>query len=83
MSVFSENLKKLRKSKKMTLEELANDINKKRNTRFHKGTLSKWESGTDPTMESVINLAEYFGVSLNELIGVNVNNSTFAHRKKP
>lgn len=75
MSVFSDNLKKLRKTKKMTLEELANDINKKRNTRLHKGTLSKWESGTDPTMESVINLAEYFGVSINELIGVNVNNS--------
>lgn len=70
MSKFGENLKRFRKAKRMTLDELAEDINKKYGTKMAKGTISRWEHGTDTTVETINILADYFNVSLNEMMGI-------------
>lgn len=70
MSKFSENLKMFRKARRMTLEELAEDINRKYGTKMAKGTISRWENGMDTNMETVSILADYFGVTLNEMLGI-------------
>ncbi|RDW17013.1 hypothetical protein CWR48_15525 [Oceanobacillus arenosus] len=73
MGDFSSNLKRLRKSKNMSLEELAKDINLKYDTKFSKGMLSKYENGKTATNVSANVLASYFEVSLDDLLGLNVN----------
>lgn len=67
---FAENVHKLRKSRNLTLEELAEGINRHCGTKYSKGTVSRWESGTDPTMDSVRNVAAFFGVSLDDILGL-------------
>ena len=62
--MLSENLKVLRKQKGFSQEELAVRINVVRQT------VSKWEKGLSvPDADSVVKLAEIFGVSVNELLG--------------
>lgn len=73
MSDFATNLKKLRISRNMNLEELAEAINQRFETKYSKGTVSRWESGTDPTMESVRNLSKYFGVTIESILGFNLD----------
>lgn len=70
MSKFGENLKRFRKAKRMTLDELAEDINRQYGTKMAKGTISRWENGTDTTVETINILANYFNVSLNEMMGI-------------
>lgn len=70
MSDFANNIRKLRLSKKLTLEQLADNINQKFDTKYSKGTVSRWESGTEPTMDSVRNIATYFGVTIADLLGI-------------
>jgi len=72
MSNFSKNLRRLRDSKNLTLEGLANEVNEKYGTKFSKGMISKWENGRDATNESAGYLARYFGVSLNEILGIDI-----------
>ncbi|MGY0692934.1 helix-turn-helix domain-containing protein [Virgibacillus sp. FSP13] len=73
MSEFSKNLKRLRVSKKLTLQELADDINKKLGTKISKGMISKWENGKEATNASASALATYFGVDLDEILGLNIS----------
>lgn len=73
MSKFSDNLKKYRKSKRMTLEELAEDINHKYGTKMAKGTISRWENGTETTSETIAVLADYFGVTMDEMLGIHLD----------
>lgn len=73
MSKFGENLKRLRKSKNLTMEDLVKDLNKKFGTKFSKGMISKWENGKDATNTSASILAAYFGISLDEILGININ----------
>ena len=62
--MLSENLKVLRKQKGFSQEELAVRVNVVRQT------VSKWEKGLSvPDADTVIKLAEVFGVSANELLG--------------
>lgn len=64
MSIFSERLKELRKKRGYTQSELADILNIKR------ATIAKWETGmTEPRIESLIKLADFFGVSLDWLFG--------------
>lgn len=70
MNKFPANLKLYRKSKRMTLEELAEDINHRYGTKLAKGTISRWENGTDTNMETISMLADYFGLSLNAMLGI-------------
>ncbi len=64
MQIFSNRLIALRKEKRMTQEELAGVINKKRST------VSGYETeGKEPDIETICFLAKYFGVSTDYLLG--------------
>lgn len=73
MSGFASNLKRLRKGANYTLEQLADALNSKYGTAYSKGTISKWENGTDPSMDSIRNISTFFGVTLDKLLGINVD----------
>ena len=61
---FSENLKSLRKTNKIDQKELAKVIN------VSAKTVSHWETGyTEPSISQLILLANYFDVTVDELIG--------------
>ena len=61
---FSENLRRLRKAKDIKQEALAEAMNVSRQT------VSKWENGTAmPGFKKLNALAEYFGVTMDELLG--------------
>lgn len=70
---FSSTLKKLRKGKRLTLEQLANDINQKYDVNFNKGMLSKWENNQLPKLKNAKILASYFNVTLNQLLDFNLD----------
>lgn len=62
--IFSERLKTLRKEKKLTQKELAEQIGIKRNS------YSDWENNkTSPSFENLVKLADLFEVSLDWLFG--------------
>ncbi len=61
---FKENLKELRLDKKLGQVELAKAIG------VSKGVISLWENGLrEPSMYCLIALAEFFEISIDELIG--------------
>lgn len=65
--MLSENLKNLRKTKGITQEELAIRLNVVRQT------ISKWEKGLSvPDADTLIKLADFFEVSVSELLGSKV-----------
>ena len=62
---FGENLKILRVEKKIGQVELAHRLG------VSKGIISMWENGLrEPTMSSLIALAQFFGVTIDYLVGV-------------
>ena len=62
--LMGKRLRELRESDKLTLEDVANSINSS------KGTLSNIELGKKPvSLDMAITLAEYFGVSMDYLLG--------------
>ena len=64
MSDFGNNLRNLRKSRNLTLEELAEKLS------INKSTLSRYESGQrEPNHEAEENIADFFNVSLDALRG--------------
>lgn len=66
--VFSTRLKKLRKEKGISMDELASNLG------VTKSRVNMWENnGTIPRSEILIKLANYYGVSADYLIG---NDST-------
>lgn len=63
MNQVGNNLKKLRKAKGITQEQLAEQLNVTRQA------VSSWENGINqPDVETLTRLAEYFGVTVEELI---------------
>ena len=61
---FSENLKNLRKINKIDQNTLAKTLS------VSAKTVSHWETGyTEPSISQLILLANYFDVSVEELIG--------------
>ncbi len=56
----------LRKSKKMTLEELANQLNSRSSSSgFTKGRLSKWENDREePKLSSLNQVTRFFNVDI-------------------
>ena len=65
--MLSENVKNLRKTKGITQEELAIRLNVVRQT------ISKWEKGLSvPDADTLIKLADFFEVSVSELLGSKV-----------
>ncbi|KRM84227.1 peptidase S24-like protein [Lactobacillus hominis DSM 23910 = CRBIP 24.179] len=74
--LFSYNLKKYRKQKKLSMDKLAEDLNKKYGTKISKSMISRWETGvTDPQIKYVLYLADYFQISLTNLIGRRARNA--------
>ena len=64
-NIFKENLKQLRIEMKIGQVELAQRIG------VSKGIISLWENGLrEPNMSSLIALANYFGVSIDYLVGL-------------
>ncbi|WP_277678802.1 helix-turn-helix domain-containing protein [Gracilibacillus dipsosauri] len=68
---FASRLKKLREQRRLTLEQLADQINQKYHSSFTKSMISKWENGHNIELSSLKILSLYFGVSLNNLLGFN------------
>lgn len=69
LSLFSENLKTLRKQKGMSQETLAQQLNVVRQT------ISKWEKGLSvPDAEMLTKIADLFEVSVSELLGSKIEN---------
>ena len=61
---LKENLKRLRSEKRVTQTELAKALNTTLKT------VSHWETGyTEPSVMQLIMLADFFNVSLDELVG--------------
>ncbi len=75
MNTFGERLKELRG--KQSLEELANKLNAIYDTNISKSMLSRYENGTDPKMEYVRIIADYFKVSSDYLLGINDDKVVF------
>lgn len=64
--VLGEKLKRLRKSRGLSQEQLATELNVSRQS------ISKWELGeSKPEIENLITLSEYFNVSIDELLKIN------------
>lgn len=62
---FKDNLKELRLEKNLGQVELAKEIG------VSKGVISLWENGLrEPNMYSLILLAKYFKISIDELVGI-------------
>ncbi|MDR3262995.1 MAG: helix-turn-helix domain-containing protein [Clostridiales bacterium] len=63
---FGERLKELRTERNIGQVELSKAIS------VSKGIISLWENGLrEPTLSSLIALAEFFNVTLDELVGRN------------
>lgn len=63
MNFFAQNLKYLRLERNLTQPELARSLH------VSNGMISFWENGKyEPTASSIITVAQYFGVSIDELL---------------
>ncbi|MCT4544386.1 MAG: helix-turn-helix domain-containing protein [Vallitalea sp.] len=70
MSVGNK-IKTIRKEAKMSQEELALNLNNKYGTKIVKSMISKWENDKEePRMEFVRNIANFFSVSLDYMLGL-------------
>ena len=63
MNTIGATIKKLRGAKGVTQEELAEAVN------ISYQAVSKWENGGSPDLEMLPILANYFGVTIDELMG--------------
>lgn len=74
--MIGNKIKELRKSHNLTLEELADVLNKKYpdTINFNKGKISKWENNREePRLSSVKILADYFDVPLDYFNGIDID----------
>lgn len=71
---LGKNIKELRRSTKLTQDELAGIINRRYNVKINKAMLSKWENDKEiPNLMSVKCLALFFGVTLDYLLDLSTN----------
>lgn len=86
MKELGERLKQLRSEKDLSLDMVVYDLTKKYNIEINKGHLSRWENDkNDPSVRFVSYLAQYYGVSVDCLIGLTDNRTPadlLAHRRK-
>ncbi len=69
MSDFAKNLKRFRKSKKMTQTELGRMLN------YGSTAIANYESGrNEPSLDILIRLSEILNVSLDDLLGASPKN---------
>ncbi len=68
---FSRKVKELREKKGLTMEKLANELG------VSKSRVNMWENnGTVPRQDVLIQLAKYFGVSSDVLLGIEYFSNT-------
>lgn len=65
MDIFSQRLRELRLDKKMSMKQLAKEIN------TTDAAISNWENGVnEPKISYVISIAKFFGVTSDYLLGL-------------
>lgn len=67
---FKDILKKLREDRKMSLEQLAEELRKKYPMNITKSTIYRWENGTEPNARHIQYLSNYFGMSPADMMGM-------------
>lgn len=79
-------LETIAKRKGLSLDMVVYDLDKKFHLEINKGHLSRWENGkNDPSVRFVSYLTQYYGVSVDYLIGLTDNRTPadlLAHRRK-
>lgn len=69
---FAKQFKKLRLSHNLTQRQLAEEFNRRYDRAFTEATICMYETGKRaPELETLINWAEFFSVSLDCLLGLN------------
>jgi len=69
LSTFGDRFKKLRLSRNLTQEQLAEGFNEKYNYSFTKATISQYENNKrTPEMSAIMNFVDYFQTSLDYLL---------------
>jgi len=69
LSTFGDRFKKLRLSRDLTQEQLAEEFNDKYNYSFTKATISQYENNKrTPEMSAIMNFVDYFQTSLDYLL---------------
>ena len=70
MDNFGKTLKMLRNNRNISAVKFSEDLN------IHRGSLSNWETGRrTPDSEMLLKIANYFNVSVDYLLGNDVNNA--------
>ena len=70
MSSFSDKIKQLRNSRKMSLDTLAMEFSKRYDSKISKSSISRWENKqASHDIEDANLYADYFNVSLDWLMG--------------
>ncbi|OIL98144.1 helix-turn-helix domain-containing protein, partial [Oenococcus oeni] len=72
--MFADKLKKLRESQNLSLEALADILNKKYETKISKSMISRWENGSDIALSYARIIADYFKISPDEVLGFDTSN---------
>lgn len=70
---ISYNLRRLRLERKLTLEELSDEIEKEFGVKIHKGVLSRWENGSQPNLNSIKILALFYNVPVDDILGFEIS----------
>lgn len=64
-------LKNLREAKNVSMDKMCDDFKQKYNVSIAKSTISKWENNkAEPSMSNARILADYFGVTLDYILGL-------------
>lgn len=75
--MFGKKLREIRKKHHLTMDELANKLNEKYDTKISKSMISRWESGqTDPSITNVKYLMQLFKVDYSYFIDDKPYNSS-------
>ncbi|MFT8329613.1 MAG: XRE family transcriptional regulator [Oenococcus oeni] len=72
--MFADKLKQLRESQNLSLDALADVLNKKYDTKISKSMISRWENGSDIALSYARIIADYFKISPDEVLGFDTSN---------
>ncbi|MFS0783598.1 helix-turn-helix domain-containing protein [Bacillus sp. 1P06AnD] len=79
MESLGVKLKKLRQQNGLSQEGLCNELNSLYGTSINKGMVSKWENDREePRLDYARKLVEFFGTSLDYLLGIDDGVKTIA-----
>lgn len=74
MYSLGNKIKELRTNRGLTQDALAHQFNDMFGTNINKSMISKWENNIeDPSLDNGRKLVAFFGITLDELLGLNTN----------